>query len=80
MAVSESGNIRGPWAQSDHLFAENGGHGMLFETFEGELMLSFRQPNSGQLERAKIYRIKEVGNKLIIIKKSLPKLTPYEKN
>jgi len=40
-AYSQTGKIKGPWVQ-DHelLFEENGGHGMLFNTFDGKLMLS----------------------------------------
>jgi len=40
-AYSQSGKIDGPWIQDEELFFEdNGGHGMLFYTFEGKLMLS----------------------------------------
>jgi len=40
-AYSQSGKIDGPWIQNEELFFEdNGGHGMLFYTFEGKLMLS----------------------------------------
>ena len=64
-AISESGKIAGPWVQSDLLFDENGGHGMILETFEGELLLVFHQPNMRPLERANFYRIIEKDNKLI---------------
>ena len=63
-AISESGKIAGPWVQSDLLFDENGGHGMILETFEGELLLVFHQPNSGD-ERAQFYRLTEENNRLI---------------
>ncbi len=40
-AYSKSGKIKGPWVQDKELlFQNNGGHGMLFRTFEGKLMLS----------------------------------------
>jgi GH43 family beta-xylosidase len=71
-AISESGSIKGPWKQSELLYAENGGHGMLFRTFDNELMLTFHQPNSGRLERAQIYRITELDNNIIISGKYLP--------
>jgi len=48
VARSESGQITGPWRQeADPLFAEDGGHGMVFRTFEGELMLVLHAPNGG---------------------------------
>ena len=64
--VSENGKIAGPWIQSDLLFHENGGHGMILETFEGELLLIFHQPNTGPEERAQFYRLTEVDNRLVL--------------
>jgi hypothetical protein len=64
-AISESGKIAGPWVQSDLLFDENGGHGMILETFEGELLLVFHQPNKGPQERAQFYRLMEEDNMLV---------------
>lgn len=53
IARSESGKIEGPWLQDETpLFAEDGGHGMLFRTFEGQLMLSIHAPNKLTEERA----------------------------
>ncbi len=38
-AYSESGKLKGPWIQDKELlFENNGGHGMLFRTFDGKLM------------------------------------------
>lgn len=71
-AVSESGSIKGPWEQSELLYAENGGHGMLFRTHENELMLVFHQPNSGRLERAQIYRIIEKDDRILLGEKYIP--------
>jgi len=40
-AYSKSGKLKGPWIQDmELLFEANGGHGMLFRTFDGKLMLS----------------------------------------
>ena len=50
-AVSENG-ILGPWKQNDRLaFEEDGGHGMLFTTFDGRLMMTVHQPNQTPWER-----------------------------
>ncbi|WP_291530575.1 glycoside hydrolase family 43 protein [Bacteroides sp. UBA939] len=40
VAYSESGKLAGPWTQcSEPLVANNAGHGMLFRTFEGKLLM-----------------------------------------
>ncbi len=65
-AVSASEKIHGPWEHTDKLiFAEDGGHGMLFHAFDGELMLTFHQPNTGPHERAQIYRVEEQNDRLV---------------
>jgi beta-xylosidase len=66
IAESESGKIKGPWKQQDELlFQENGGHGMIFKSFDGRLLLSLHQPNSpGGKERLKLFEIEDVGDSL----------------
>ncbi len=67
MAVSQSGKIAGPWQQIDApLFAADGGHGMIFRTFDGRLMLALHQPNSGGKERAHFFQLKDTGDALVI--------------
>jgi hypothetical protein len=39
---------------------------MILETFEGELLLVFHQPNTGPQERARFYRLKEINNRLVL--------------
>lgn len=40
VAYSMTGSIQGPWIQEDKpVFKDNGGHGMLFHTFDGKLKL-----------------------------------------
>lgn len=71
IAESTTGKILGPWRQQDNLlFEEHGGHGMIFETFDGNLMLTFHQPNSpnGQ-ERAVIYELSDEGHTLRVKRK-----------
>ena len=51
LAVSDNGDINGHFSQKDPISPENGGHGMLFRTFEGELMLALHSPNTHLLER-----------------------------
>ena len=67
-ARSESGNVKGPWIQSKRLvFSKNGGHGMIFRTFDGILTLALHQPNNPEgAERLKLFRIKDKGDHIKI--------------
>jgi arabinan endo-1,5-alpha-L-arabinosidase len=57
---SESGQVSGPWLHDpEPIWAEDGGHGMIFETFEGQLMLTFHSPNQSPNERAVFVEIEE---------------------
>jgi arabinan endo-1,5-alpha-L-arabinosidase len=52
IARSETGHIIGPWSHdSDPLWSEDGGHGMIFRTFDDQLMLTFHSPNETPKER-----------------------------
>lgn len=66
VAVSASGKLRGPWLQqSEPLFAEDGGHGMLFKRFDGQLMLALHQPNK-LTERGRLFELEDTGETLRI--------------
>ena len=68
IARSRSGHITGPWAQdAEPLYETDGGHGMLFRTFEGELMLSLHAPNRGPDERPHFIPIHESNDVLEIL-------------
>ena len=66
IAESKSGKLQGPWIQQkDLLFKENGGHGMLFRTFENKLMLALHQPNGPRgKERLKLFELEDTGQSL----------------
>lgn len=52
LAVSESGEIAGPWKQLERpIFPENGGHGMVFEDKNGRKLFVLHYPNDKYLER-----------------------------
>ena len=52
VAVSLSGSVQGPWRQVEEpLWPDNGGHGMVFEDFEGGKHFVFHYPNDKTLER-----------------------------
>ncbi|MCB8947874.1 MAG: family 43 glycosylhydrolase [Ardenticatenaceae bacterium] len=62
---SESGHILGPWQQlPDPIWAEDGGHGMIFQTFAGQLMLTFHSPNRTPDERAIFVAIEEKNGRI----------------
>lgn len=66
-AVSTSGKVTGPWRQiAEPLFATDGGHGMIFRDLEDRLTLTLHQPNSGERERARFFRLEEHDGLLIL--------------
>lgn len=54
-AVAASGRLEGPWAQGEPLVRGDSGHGMLFTTFEGRLMLVLHRPFENA--RGKLYEM-----------------------
>ncbi len=60
LAESASGRLRGPWKQlPEPLFKTNGGHGMIFRTFDQRLLLVLHQPNTSPLERMQFFELAE---------------------
>ena len=67
IAKSVSGSIIGPWEQvPEPLYTGDGGHCMLFETFEGQLMLALHRPNGTPHERPYFIPVSENGASLAI--------------
>jgi beta-xylosidase len=66
IARSKSGEIQGPWEQLEPLVGNDSGHGMLFRSFDGKLMLVVHQPF--QNARGKLYEMEDVGNNLRVVK------------
>jgi hypothetical protein len=66
IAISDSGNLAGPWRQQDKpVFAEDGGHAMLFKSFDGKLMMVLHCPN-GRGARPRIFEMEDTGDTLRI--------------
>ena len=61
---SSSGKIVGPWSKDELLFSKNGGHGMIFEAFDGRLMLTLHQPNKTPDERMALFEVEDMGETL----------------
>ena len=58
LAHSESNTVAGPWKQDPELlFSQNGGHGMLFMTLDGKLMVSLHSPNVNLNERPCFFEV-----------------------
>ena len=67
-AYSDDG-ILGIWKQNKHLaFQEDGGHGMAFRTFEGQLLMTVHQPNQTPNERPKFFPAKVVDGEILLEK------------
>jgi beta-xylosidase len=70
-AVSPSGKLNGPWKQIDKpIFDGNGGHPSLFTTFDGRLIMSIHQPNTGDI-RCRLFEIKEDEQGMLVTDKEL---------
>lgn len=64
VAVSDGG-VTGPWRQEETpFFGSDGGHGMLFTTLEGQLMLSIHAPNRTPMERPMFIPVRKAGDTL----------------
>lgn len=64
---SKSGDIKGPWIHDQDLFySKDGGHGMLFRSFDGQLYLTLHTPNEPLKEHPVFIPVEELGNSLKI--------------
>ena len=64
-ATSQSGKLAGPWAQElEPLYAKDGGHPMVFRTFDGRLMLTLHSPNNSPLTRQRLFELEDTGDGL----------------
>ena len=58
---SSGGRLAGPWSRDELLFSKDGGHGMIFKTFDGRLMLTLHQPNVSPNERMALFEVEDTG-------------------
>lgn len=71
VAYSESGTLDGPWIQEEEpITPPNHGHGMLFRTFDGKLLMaahSHRADENGRFIRIpRLFEVDDSGDKLVI--------------
>jgi beta-xylosidase len=69
LAIARSGGgLLGPWFHPpEPIFVNDGGHGMLFRSFAGELLLTLHAPNGGPHERTRIFRARETSGLTLLI-------------
>lgn len=73
LAISDSGKLAGPWRQqAEPIVDADSGHGMLFTTFDGKLMMVLHSPNGFQAQ-PHIYAMEDTGESLKIVKEFLGK-------
>ena len=66
IAISDSGRLAGPWRQQNEpLYVHDGGHPMLFTTFEGQLMMVLHAPNE-KTERPRLFEMEDTGETLVL--------------
>ncbi|MCO6045978.1 glycoside hydrolase family 43 protein [Aeoliella sp. ICT_H6.2] len=70
LAISDSGKLAGPWRhQAEPLYTDDGGHGFLFTTLEGKLMMVLHSPNNQPgVTRPRIFELEDTGETLRIEK------------
>ena len=68
-AVSQNGNIKGPWKHiTEMLFDKDGGHAMFFDTRDGKRCMCLHSPERKMFERAHFFEVKEIDGLLRVIK------------
>lgn len=65
-ARSLTGRIEGPWAQLGPLVTGDSGHGMLFHSFDGALMLVLHHPFDNA--RGRLFEVRDAGDRLEIVR------------
>ena len=67
-AKSISREIYGPWEQIEKpIYALDGGHSMLFNTFDGRLIMPLHSPNDNYNKRMLLFEMEETEGELAII-------------
>lgn len=67
LARSETARITGPWQQFEKpLWEKDGGHGMLFRTFDGGLLLTLHTPNESPKERPLFVEVEEKADGIVL--------------
>jgi hypothetical protein len=72
VAYSESGTLDGPWIQEkEPITPPDYGHGMMFRTFEGKLLMSLhshKESNGRTIRIPHLFEVDDTGDKIIVKK------------
>jgi beta-xylosidase len=72
VAYSRSGTLDGPWVQEkEPVTPPNFGHGMLFRTFEGKLLMaihSHKNVNGRYIRIPHLFEVDDSGDKIVVVK------------
>ncbi|MCC9135607.1 family 43 glycosylhydrolase [Pontibacter silvestris] len=72
VAYSESGTLDGPWVQeAEPITPPDFGHGMLFRTFEGKLLMaihSHKCVNGRYIRIPHLFEVDDAGDKIVVVK------------
>lgn len=68
LARSRSGELDGPWEQLGTLVERDSGHGMIFRTFDGRLMMVLHRPFTFAL--GKLYEMRDAGDRVEVIREA----------
>jgi hypothetical protein len=70
VAYSESGRLDGPWVHQEELITPpNFGHGMMFRTFEGKLLMaahSHRSENGRYIRIPHLFEVDDSGDRIVV--------------
>lgn len=69
LSRSRSGGLEGPWEQLDPLVRRDSGHGMLFRTFDGKLMMVLHRPFTFAL--GKLYEMRDAGDRVEVVREAV---------
>ena len=64
VARSSNGRLDGEWTHEEPLYKGDGGHAMVFKSFDGRIYLSLHAPNGGGLERTQLIELEELESGL----------------
>ncbi len=66
LAESPSGDVHGPWTNQHVIYGKNGGHGMLFKTFEGKLKFALHYPERRGFEHLRLLDVEDRGDDIVL--------------
>ena len=66
LCESSSKRLAGPWVNHRVIYSRNGGHGMFFKSFDGQLVLAMHHPEKWFFERAVFFLVEDRGDLLVI--------------